>query len=200
MNGIYSRKCVKMAKKVKKIYKYKDWILDSQGEVDMCYWMEELKTNKYINSFDRGQTLNLSNSFVNSFTTKLKTKSRINWQTILLKHDYTYDFIIDWTDLGLKYFCNRVGEKWLKPFIINSKSMSFIENKPQFDFQNMNRLVTLNIKWIWQQYQIFIQLIKNDELFKETFVPKALLTTKTGKKRVFKFPVRTLEEYLKTIK
>ena len=77
--------------------------------------------------------------------------------------------------------------------------MSFIENKPEFDFANMTRLVGLNIKWMWQNYGIFVQLVKNRELFEETFTPKAILKTKTGKVRVFKHKVRTLEEYLKTI-
>jgi len=183
--------------KIKKEYKFKDWILDSQGEVDFCYYLQELQDNEYINHFKRPISVILSHPLVNDYKLKLKTKTVDKKETLLHGHEYTWDFSIDWTLKGYKYFCNLRGQKWTKPFLMTQGRNSYIENKPSFDFNNMTRLVTLNIKWVWAEYGIFIQIVKNNDLFKETFVPKALLTTKTGKKRVFKFPIRTLEEYIK---
>ena len=189
-----------MPKKKKVEYKFKDWVLDSQGEVDFCWYSQELKDNGFVEKFTRGETKKLSDAMTNVFPVKLKTKTVKKVKNILQPHEYTYDFNIFWSQKGIKYFCSRFEqEDWTKPFLLNSHSMSFIENKPEFDFANMTRLVGLNIKWMWQNYGIFVQLVKNRELFEETFTPKAILKTKTGKTRVFKHRVKTLQEYLKTI-
>ena len=190
-----------MAKK-KTIYKYKDWILDSQGEVDFCYYLEELQESGYIQEFKRGETLELSRGLNHWYDIHLKTKIKKANETIFREHVYTYDFKIEWSEKGKELFVNTLyhGKKWEKPFLIWSDSISYIECKPSnFDFNNMTRLVKLNIKWVWEKYNFYVQLIENEKLFKETFVPKKLLLTKTGKTKTFKFPVKTLEEYIKSV-
>lgn len=174
--------------------------VDSDGEIHFIMWMEELKQNGYIKEYKRGESILLSNSVTNNYVQQLKTKSKPCHHTILMGHSYSWDFTIEWTELGLQYFVNRFGEKWEKPFLINSKSMSFIECKPPFDFQNMSRLAVLNIKWVWEKCQIFIQMVKNEELFEKTFTPKQHLITKSGKPRKIKYKIKTLEEYLKMSK
>lgn len=170
--------------------------VDSDGEMHFIMWMEELKQNGYIKEYKRGESILLSNSVTNNYVQQLKTKSKPCHHTILMGHSYSWDFTIEWTELGLQYFVSRFGEKWEKPFLINSKSMSFIECKPPFDFQNMSRLAVLNIKWVWEKCQIFIQMVKNQELFEKTFTPKQYLITKSGKLRKTKHKIRTLQEYI----
>lgn len=174
--------------------------VDSDGEIHFIMWMEELKQNGYIKEYKRGESILLSNSVTNNYVQQLKTKSKPCHHTILMGHSYSWDFTIEWTELGLQYFVSRFGEKWEKPFLINSKSMSFIECKPPFNFQNMSRLAVLNIKWVWEKCQIFIQMVKNEELFEKTFTPKQYLITKSGKPRKIKYKIKTLEEYLKMSK
>lgn len=190
---------VKKVKKPKVVREYLGYPIDSDGEVHFIMWMEELKQNGFIKDYKRGETIVLSNPVTNTYTSQLKTKSKVNNQNILMSHSYSWDFTIEWTDLGIKHFVNKFGEKWEKPFIINSESTSFVECKPPFDFQNMSRLATLNIKWVWEKYKIFIQLVKNIELFEKTFTPKAYLVTKNGKNRKLQHNVRTLEEYLQLL-
>lgn len=182
---------------VEKQREYLSFPVDSEGEIHFIMWMEELKQNGFIKDYKRGDSKLLSSSVTNNYVQQLKTKSKPCTQNILMGHSYNWDFTIEWTDLGIKHFVNKFGEKWEKPFIINSESESYIECKPPFDFQNMSRLAVLNIKWIWDKYQIFIQLVKNIELFEKTFTPKVYLTTKNGKERKTKHKIRTLEEYLK---
>ncbi len=158
--------------------------------------MEELKQNGFIKEYTRGESILLSNSVTNNYVQQLKTKSKPCRQNILMGHSYNWDFTIEWSDTGIKHFVNKFGEKWEKPFLINSKNMSFIECKPPFDFQNMTRLSVLNIKWVWDKYQIFVQTIKNVELFEKTFTPKVYLTTKNGSQRKTKHKIKTLQEYL----
>lgn len=191
-----------MAKKSRAIrtFKYKDWNLDSQGEVDFCYYLEELEKAGYIEDFKRGMSYCLSNSLVNTYKTTSKKGIIQKSQTILSSHVYTPDFQIYWTKEGRKLFTYTLGEnKITKPFILDWTEYSIIENKPAFDFANMTRLSSLNIKWMWDKYGIYVQKIVNDELFAKTFTPKACLKTKTGKDRKIKWEVRTLEEYVKSI-
>lgn len=185
-------------KKVSKQKYYNGFPIDSDGEVHFIMWMEELKQNGYIKDYKRGESILLSSSVTNNYVQQLKTKSKPCHQNILMGHSYNWDFTIEWTDLGMKYFVNKFGEKWEKPFLINSKSMSFIECKPNFNFQNMSRLAVLNIKWVWEKSKIFIQLVKNVDLFEKTFTPKAYLITKVGKVKKTKHTLKTLEEYIKT--
>lgn len=191
-----------MAKKSRAIrtFKYKDWNLDSQGEVDFCYYLEELEKAGYIEYFERGVVHELSSPIVNKYEISTKKGTRQKTQTILHSHSYTPDFVIFWTDKGKELFANELfNEKITKPFVYIGKSISIIENKPAFDFANMTRLSSLNIKWMWDKYGIYVQKIVNDELFAKTFTPKACLKTKTGKDRKIKWEVRTLEEYVKSI-
>lgn len=187
-----------MAKKKDKQKHYNGFPVDSDGEMYFIMWMQELKDNGYIKSYERGQSILLSDSLTNNYAIQLKTRSKPARQTVLMGHSYNWDFTIYWTQLGIKYFVNKFGEKWEKPFLINTVDNSFIECKPQFDFQNMNRLATLNIKWCWETKNIFIQMIKNIELFEKTFTPKAYEKTKTGKSRDMKHTFRTLEQYIKS--
>ena len=46
------------------------------------------------------------------------------------------------------------------------------------------------------KYKDFIQIVKNEDLFKQTFVPEKLIITKLGKNRKFNFKVRKIDEYL----
>jgi len=169
---------------------------DSPGEIYMCHYWQELKDNGFIKEFKRGQSYLLSDSLVNNYVEQLKTKSRPKTETILHGHSFNLDFEIHWEDKGVKKFCTQFGYKWNNYFICNELGISYIESKPSFDFNNMTRLATLNIKWLWAKYGIFCQVVKNDDLFSKTFMPKTLLKTSKGKDRKFNFKTRSLEQYL----
>lgn len=176
---------------------YKNLPIDSQGEEDFCIWMEECKSYGLIKDYRRGKSYLLSDVLHNNYVEQLKTKSRPKSQVILFGHGYNLDFEIEWTEDGKKFFCNTFGEKFTKMFICDESNISYIETKPPFDFNNMTRLATLNIKWLWDKYKIFCQIVMNDDLFKKTFVPKQLLNYKNGKPKKFKYKVKTIEEFLK---
>lgn len=193
-----------MSKKKKGINKGKGTLYynsipyDSLGELSLIYYLEELQENGFIDKFERTSGYSLSNPIVNNFIVNLKTKSKASSEVILHSHLYTPDFNIHWSQKGLEVFCNKFGEKWVKPFLVKD-TISVIEAKPSFDFNNMERLVKLSIKWAWDKYGVFIQIVKNDELFKNTFVPKKLLNKQNGQQRAFKYQPKTLEQYLKSI-
>lgn len=171
--------------------------VDSKGEEEFVVWMQECKENNLIVDFRRGKSYLLSNALHNNYVTQLKTKSKSSTQLILHGHSYNLDFEITWTEKGKELFCNTFGEKFTKVFICDQDNISYIETKPPFDFNNMTRLAVLNIKWLWDKYKVFCQIITNDELFKKTFVPKSLLLYKNGKPKNYKFKIKTIEQILK---
>jgi hypothetical protein len=73
---------------------------------------------------------------------------------------------------------------------------TYIEVKPSYDFGNMTRLATINIKWVYQKYGIYINIAKPKELFAKSFAPNKFLITSTGKARKLDYKPRTLYEYL----
>jgi len=171
--------------------------LESIGELNFLYWAEELKENGFIKEIKRGKSYLLCEGLTNSYMVQLKTKAKTATQNILMPHSYTSDFTLVWEPKGAELFCNKFGEKWVKPFICDENLVSHLENKPGFDFANMSRLAKINVKFVWSKYKEFVQITVNDEIFQKTFVPKILLNTKHGKKRVFKWNPRSLEEYVK---
>lgn len=170
--------------------------IDSTGELWFLYWCEELKNLGYIDKIERGKSYLLCNGLINSYLVQLKTKAKSMTETILMPHSYTSDFTITWKDEGKELFCNKFGEKWKNYFICTENLQSHVECKPEFDFNNMERLAKVNIKFVWDKYQDFIQIVTNTDLFKNTFVPEVLIKTKVGKDRKFNFKVRTLNEFI----
>jgi len=183
---------------VKKQRFYKNIPIDSDGEEKFCMWAEECKKAGYIKEYRRGKSYLLSDVLHNNFAIQLKTKSAPKNQVVLFGHSYNLDFEIEWTKRGKELFCNNFGEKWEKFFLCHG-NISYIEMKPVYDFANMTRLATLNVKWLWDKHKIFCQIVTDESLFKNTFVPaEALLYKKLKtKQKTFKFPVRSLEDYKK---
>ena len=170
--------------------------VDSIGEVYFAWYFEELKQAGYVQDYKRGQSYLLSDSLINNYVVQLKTKSKPCHDTILMGHSYNLDYEVTWTDLGVKYFCSKFGEKITKPFVCDVNNKSYFEAKPAYDFNNMTRLATLNIKWLYQKYGIYTQVIVPERIFKKTFTPNLMLKTKTGKDRKLNFTVRSLEDFL----
>ncbi len=170
--------------------------LDSKGEYDFLMWCEELKEAGFIDKIERGKSYLLCNGLTNSYLVQLKTKCKSMTQTIMMPHSYTSDFTITFTEQGRKIFCSKFGEKWEKLFMSND-GIVHIENKPNFDQNNMERLARVNVKFVWDKYQEFVHIVKNDDIFRKTFLPQILVKTKQGKDRVWHFKIRTLNEFLK---
>jgi hypothetical protein len=134
---------------------------------------------------------------------KTKSKEVEKNQVLLEEHIYTPEFVVTWTQKGSELFVDSlVGSstgKLNKPFIKTYGYDTLIEVKPEFDQNSMERLFKINQKWVWDKHEVYINLVKPLKLFEKTFVPKKYLLTATGKPRVIHIPIRSLEDYLKTI-
>jgi hypothetical protein len=185
---------------------------DSEEERLFYLYLEELKDNGYVNDFTfHTDAFVLSEPVKYSWGKKMKTKLKFVESTLLQGHVYTPDFKIRWKSKALEVFYYDIHseEKLLDkvPFVNNVGSDgndigTFVEIKPSFDMNNMQRLFSINQKWVYQEHNVYVQKVipigpKNTCLFAKTFVPqKAMLTAKTKKPKKYKFETKSLNEFL----
>ena len=180
-------------------------VFDSEGEEQFYQYCSVLKETGYIDNYGyQPDPFKLSDKIEYIWINKTKTKEIITSAVLLNPHEYTCDFLIKWNHKAHNIFYLNIDDK-IKlnkiPFIAKN-NISYIECKPAWDQNNMTRLAKINIKWVYEKYGVYIQIItpssnKSNCLFAETFIPeKCLLTKKTKKPKVFKYPVRSLNEFV----
>lgn len=188
---------------------------DSLDELAILQWLFELKAYGYVKKIERAESFLLCDSLVNNYAEKVKkVSSRPMTQTLLHGHSYTPEFKVTWDEKARdkivwmsgdctkfeKVFIGRSIIPPVNPFNSSPKYyrdiITYIEVKPSFDQNNMERLFKINQKWMWEKHKIFVNLVKVQDLFPVTFTPKAYLTTPTGRVRLLKWKPKTLSEYL----
>lgn len=192
----------KLVRKKETTGSYKGIEYDSLEELAFLQWASELQKIGYIKSIHRAPSYLLSDSIVNNYAENRVTTSKPATQTILQGHSYTPEFVIIWSKKAKDHIVWDINEssKYTKYFIgtvtESGDYQTFVEIKPLWDQNNMERLFKLNQKWMFQKHNIFVNLIKCPELFDKTFTPKEYLTTKTGRNRTIKWKVKTIYEFL----
>jgi len=183
---------------------------DSPEEAYTSWYLDELGNAGYISEYAfQPESFSLFAKCTYQYSKQLKTKKKILEVAILQEHLYTPDFRVLWSDrvMGVLFKnienvgLNKGAPFWaMEPPIYDNELLfeSIWEVKPLFDRNNMTRLFTINQKWMYSKYGIYVQKIIPQKLFKYTFTPKKYLLTDMGKqKRKIIFEVRTLEEYVK---
>jgi len=197
---------------------YKGIKFDSDEEVFVAMWLQELQDNGLVNYWSKTEmpypmTAGLQRDYIKETRLKTKIKRETKTVTLLRRSEYTPDFLVNFTQEGRALF---VGS--LDPESIFIPGMLFyrntpavvIEVKPIFDQNNMERLFKLNQKFLWERDKIFVNLVEPIGLFKKTFIPLAAipyfqykvvtkkLIAKGKKKGDWKldFVPKTLKQYL----
>lgn len=179
--------------------------LDSNEELYYAWWLSELCDAGFVSAvITQPEGFELHPGFCHTFIKKMKTKDKIQEETIIKPSVYTTDFYVKWTEKAVGVFINLLDtdDKIMKgqsPLldICNKELGSFTEVKPKFDQNNMTRLARTNIKWVQDKHGIFVNLVIPCKLFKKTFTPERYLTTNlSGKPRKLDYKPRTLKEYL----
>lgn len=181
--------------------------IDSDEEWMMLIWVEDMITAGYIERVERAELFLLSSAITNIYkeTVELKTKTKTveKKQKLLEEHVYTPEFKMMPTEEGYnKLVYNPIlhgGRKNTKLFIGDQINGIYIEIKPEWDQNNMERLFKINQKWVADKYGIIVNLIKPIQLYEKTFTPAAYMQTPTGKKRVMHHTVKTINEWIKEL-
>jgi len=187
------------------------WEPESEGELHFLWMIKELQKAGYIRSYicqPPPFILSEQEFFLIRKPMKRVPDKMID-RELLDGHIYTADFKIFWTEAahGL-FFCPLTPmemEYPNAPFIAhydtNEGFYSVVECKPDYDQNNMTRLFRINQKWVYSLFRTYVNLVKTPSFFKHTFCPQRYLyTDKSGKPRKIDFKVRTLAEYLKSVK
>lgn len=133
---------------------------------------------------------------------------------IPVKH-YTCDFKVKWANKavgvissGILYMDSKVNIKFYVDIKTND-FVSYFEVKPKFDQNNMTRLVKTNQAIVWDKYNIYVQIVIPEILFKETFLPtkyreylegEELRLGSKSKERTKLLSFRTFKEYMEGLK
>lgn len=194
--------------------------MDSDEEVFVAMWLQELKEAGYVKSWDKvieaiPMTDGLKQGYIKRVQLKTKPKETLKHVTILRPSEYTPDFTVEFTTKGaakLLYYIHaedRLKDPAAATFYTTNQYV-LLEVKPTFDQNNMERLFKLNQKFLWQTDKIFVNLVEPVALFKKTFIPLAaapyfkykVVTKKLiakGKKKgdwKFDFVPKTLNEFI----
>lgn len=202
---------------------YKGILVESESEIMVLDWLFELKDRGFIHSIERTRelivSLGLENKYIKKTIMKTKVKEEPRSQIILSPHHYTPEFSVVWyadTPKGLLWPISNIGLEVFDSVLIGhhfpilienplddtrrNGFLTYIEVKPDYDYQNMSRLFRINQKWMWESRKMFINLLEPKTLYKGTFTPLEYLKTRKKKtEREIKWKVRTVDEYLQSI-
>jgi hypothetical protein len=175
---------------------------DSNEEMYFSRYLNELKGKKYIDSWKTiNEPYNLTTGIKHEYVKPMKkVDDKVLEQTILSPSVYTPDFMIVWNSKANNIFVQKINKgnkKITTPFICDDEGISIVETKGQFDRSNMTRLAINNIKFLYEKYNIYVNLIKVPGIFKKTFTPdRYLMTDKTFKPRKLNYKPKTIREYV----
>ena len=173
----------------------------SKEEIYFLWWLDELKEAGFIHKYYyEPRSYILSEKEMRKTVKQLKTKEKIEERELLKKHEYTPDFVIIWSvsadlpfltllesmDLFSQggIYCQRQGVDF----------QSFIDVKGTFNQRRGDQEFSLNRKWMYQRYKIFVNKVVPSKLFERTFTPDRYLYTDSGNGfRKLKYKPKTLE-------
>jgi len=146
---------------------------DSYEEFEFNLWIQEAKEHGLItNPVYQPASFILSGGVKVSFEKKLKTKTKIIEKTLLQPHIYTADWSFD---LCIQFppsiFWPVTGKVW-------------IDIKGDWQNRGAKQEFSINRKWVFEKYGIYINKIVPKTFFQKTWCPELLRITPKTKKPV----------------
>jgi len=187
---------------------------DSNEEMYMDWWLQELKSKGYIKEIihQPKSFVLLEDPIVSRYFTPYKKMEGGKWteESIMKESVYTTDIKVIWDISAFGLFTTKLyGQKRKKKgqalmFILcqrcdlTQEYYSYIEVKPAFDQNNMTRLAKTNIKWVWDKYKEYVNIVVPEKHFNKTFTPaKYFFTNLSGKPRKINYKnILTLKEFI----
>ncbi|OGV45828.1 MAG: hypothetical protein A2017_18175 [Lentisphaerae bacterium GWF2_44_16] len=165
MRRRWNKKFMAGKKKEKKKFIANGIEFDSREETDFYHWCIEAEAHGYIKDFHyHTEYFTLCERASIKGKEVLKTKVKIVDKFLLHPHIYTPDFIIF---PALKFNELEHGLKGSEKIYIDVKGGS--------DIYHNEREFSINQKWVYSKYQIFINKVIPEIFFKKTWCPVAAL-------------------------
>lgn len=163
---------------------YKGIILDSTEEKEFYVWCEEAVDHGVISGFVYHPcTFELSKpEKYPGFNAKGKPAMR----SLVAKHGYTPDFLLE-----------GVEKLPLEKRYRNSGSV-YIDTKGTFQKNGGGTVFSIDQKWVYQKYGIYVHKVIPEEFFRQTWVPEEAKWTPKRTKIQKKYAgVGNVQDYLK---
>ena len=177
---------------------YKGIVFDSYDEMYFYCWCEELLNDKIIKEFvfqpppfQLSEQVKAENYKQYYLTARKKVlKEREISINVLNDHKYTADFLIVFTSEAfekVKLFFDLAKIKIIANEAEGSEEVFiFVDCKPKnFKMKNMDTIFSINRKWVFQDYGVYIHKVYFKDWFQATFAPIMYLLA--GKKDSSKF-------------
>jgi len=120
-------------------------------------------------------------------TKRLKTKSKTVDKFLFHPHQYTADFQFV-VSQGLSHL-------FVSPQF--GREVITIDVKGSFNLHGDPKQFAINCKWVWDKFNVHVEKIIPEKLFKKSFVPEICRFSPVLKKPVKKYlGVKTIKEYL----
>jgi len=186
-----------MGKNKKSKIVYKDSELDSKEELEFIYWLNECKDAGLIENYIyQPEEYLLFDKIVVVKRVKKGKKEIDKDVTLLSAHIYSPDFSIKFTEKFNELYLKNDWNKFFKFFNVNEQFICDI--KGSFSRNGGDRSFSINQKWVYQKYGIYINKIVPVDLFKTTWVPELARFTPKKKQIVEKYKnLKLLNEILK---
>jgi len=142
--------------------------MDSEEEVWFAHWLKEAKKHRYVYEDEYHPFIfMLSEKAIYTQEIQLKTKIKHQNKTLLNAHVYTPDWKLRFTE---KFF-DKFGD-----ILINSKANEcvVIDIKGTFGKFNDDTVFSINRKWVYKEYGVYVHKIIPKKWFRKTWVPKAI--------------------------
>ena len=135
---------------------YKGVKFDSDEEVFVAMWLQELKDAGLVTRWSRAElpyhmTAGLKRDYIKVTQLKTKLKRETRTKTVLRPSEYTPDFIVNFSAEGIRHFVGLLGDNdtFIPDMVFYKNTPGVVlEVKPTFDQNNMERLFVLNQKFL----------------------------------------------------
>lgn len=145
--------------------------LKSDEEKDFAEWLEEAEYNGLVTDLEYEPHSFLLSPKQSIFVEKqLKTKIKQVEKFLLHQHSYTPDFRFIIKDKLLYAFFKKISGLY-----------TYVDTKGTWSNRGSAQEFSINQKWVYEKYGVFINKIIPSKLFKKTWVPE--LCRLTPKKR-----------------
>ena len=172
-----------MGKNKKSKLVYNDLALDSKEELAFMYWLEEA----------------MEHNLVSKYTYQPCEYILFEKESSLLKsHIYTPDFSVCFTS---KFLELHIAYGWSKIFkIVNIDKENIIDIKGTFNQNSGDRIFSINQKWIYQIYKVYVHKIIPEKLFSVTWCPQKCRLTAVKKQVIEKYKdLKNINEIVKNV-
>ncbi|MBU1101108.1 MAG: hypothetical protein KKA84_11965 [Bacteroidetes bacterium] len=160
----------------KEIYKLITY--DSEEEIQFVKWLELAQEAGLVERcvYQPGSYL-LSDKVQYTEEVELKTKTKTVHKTLFHPHEYTADFLIYFNKIFFQFFPGL-----LRPAHKDTKTAVVVDVKGLYNQNDAWRRFSIDQKWVYQIYGVYVNKVIPEQFFSFTFVPDEIAWIKGRKK------------------